>query len=77
MAILTMATLTPTMRWPVERRTRVTRRNLCRPVAVMAVMAFHSGSMQPAKSASVCCRVPNRQNDPRQFEDERAWMHCV
>jgi hypothetical protein len=23
----------------VERRTRVTRRNLCRPVAVMAVMA--------------------------------------
>ena len=73
----TMATLTPTMRWPVESRTRVTLRNFWRPVVVTFVMAFHSGRMQPAKSASVCCRVPKRQKAPGQFGDERAWMHCV
>ena len=73
----TMGTLTPTMRWPVESRTRVTLRNFWRPVVVTFVMAFHSGRMQPAKSASVCCRVPKRQKPPGQFGDERAWMHCV
>ena len=72
-----MATLTPTMRWPVESRTRVTLRNFWRPVVVILVMAFHSGRMQPAKSASVCCRVPKRQKAPGQLGDERAWMHCV
>ena len=72
-----MGTLTPTMRWPVESRTRVTLRNFWRPVVVTFVMAFHSGRMQPAKSASVCCRVPKRQKAPGQFGDERAWMHCV
>ena len=46
-----LPTLTPTTRCPVERRTRVTLRNLCRPVAVIVVMAFHSGRMQPVKSA--------------------------
>lgn len=76
-AILTMTTLTPTMRWPVESRTRVTLRNFWRPVVVILVMAFHSGRMHPAKSASVCCRVPKRHEAPAQFGDDRAWMHCV